>query len=166
MSDSVQQFGNISLGSRSGTVCLLERQPVGLIALIFTLFRADQSQGQLKITPAGFFWKKTGAGAGKTVELPIKGVLGLHKLACSIQQLFCAKSAIQCANVSNLPCNVPMLHCNADIDKFIWTKVARGCQLGVKGKSGATTNFTGFRDQVQTSTTMLQRSLSLWLHGA
>lgn len=83
MSDGVQQFGNISLGSRSGT-----------------------SQGQLKITSSGFYWKKTGAGAGKTVELPIK-----------------------------------------DIEKFVWTKVARGCQLGIKGKSGATTNFTGFRDQ-------------------
>ena len=40
------------------------------------------------------------------------------------------------------------MHLDADIDKLIWTKVARGCQLGVKGKSGATTNFTGFRDQV------------------
>lgn len=83
MSEGTHQFGNIALGGRSGT-----------------------SQGQLKITAAGFFWKKTGAGAGKTVELPIK-----------------------------------------DIEKFIWTKVARGCQLGVKGNSGATTNFTGFRDQ-------------------
>lgn len=83
MSENVHQFGNISLGSRSGT-----------------------SQGHLKITANGFFWKKTGGGSGKTVELPIK-----------------------------------------DIDKLIWTKVARGCQLGVKGKSGATTNFTGFRDQ-------------------
>lgn len=166
MSDSVQQFGNISLGSRSGTVCLLERQPVGLIALIFTLFRAYQSQGQLKITTAGFFWKKTGAGAGKTVELPIKGVLGLHKLACSVLQLFCAECVIQCADVPSMPYNVPMLLSNADIDKFIWTKVARGCQLGVKGKSGATTNFTGFRDQVQSFTTMLERCLSLWLYGA
>lgn len=34
-----------------------------------------QSQGQLKLTPAGFFWKKTGGGAGKTVELPLKGEL-------------------------------------------------------------------------------------------
>jgi len=83
MSEGVQQFGNISLGSRSGT-----------------------SQGQLKLTPAGFSWKKTGGGAGKTVELPLK-----------------------------------------DIENFIWTKVSRGCQLGVKRKSGATVNFTGFRDQ-------------------
>ena len=44
-----------------------------------------------------------------------------------------------------------MAPCHADIDRFIWTKVARGCQLGIKGKSGATTNFTGFRDQVQPS---------------
>ncbi|KAL3141436.1 hypothetical protein ABBQ32_005004 [Trebouxia sp. C0010 RCD-2024] len=83
MAEGVQQFGNIFLGSRGGT-----------------------SQGQLKITTAGLYWKKTGGGAGKTVEVPLK-----------------------------------------DIDKFIWTKVARGCQLGVKGRSGATTNFTGFRDQ-------------------
>ena len=121
-----------------------------MIALIFTLFRAYQSQGQLKITSTGFFWKKTGAGAGKTVELPIKGVLGLHQLACSVQQLFCAECVVQCANVPRMPYNVLRLQQNADIDKFIWTKVARGCQLGVKGKSGATTNFTGCRDQVQT----------------
>ena len=42
--------------------------------------------------------------------------------------------------------------CIADIDNFIWTKVSRGCQLGVKRKSGATVNFTGFRDQVTSAT--------------
>ena len=37
--------------------------------------------------------------------------------------------------------------CSADIDRIIWTKVSRGCQLGVKRKDGSTTNFIGFRDK-------------------
>ena len=39
--------------------------------------------------------------------------------------------------------------CPADIDRIIWTKVSRGCQLGVKRKDGSTTNFIGFRDKAR-----------------
>eukprot|EP00891_Asterochloris_glomerata_P007691 jgi/Astpho2/7691/Aster-02572 len=85
MSGEVQQFGSISLGSRSGTL-----------------------QGQLRVAASGFLWKKTGGGGGKTVDIKA-----------------------------------------GDIDRIIWTKVSRGCQLGVKRKDGSTTNFIGFRDKAR-----------------
>ena len=76
MSEGVQQFGNISLGSRSGTVTatvVLTQMTVSGRKIGTACILCLQSQGQLKITSAGFFWKKTGGGSGKTVELPLKG---------------------------------------------------------------------------------------------
>ena len=105
--------------------------------------RVLQSQGQLKLTPAGFFWKKTGGGAGKTVELPLKGE-GRARQTCPTVCAYTAPPFI--ADKTGASDN----SLTADIENFVWTKVSRGCQLGVKRKSGATVNFTGFRDQVST----------------
>jgi hypothetical protein len=36
----------------------------------------------------------------------------------------------------------------ADIDSMHWTRVPRGCQLGVRVRDGVTHNFIGFREKV------------------
>ncbi|MEW5299939.1 MAG: hypothetical protein WDW36_002908 [Sanguina aurantia] len=79
MAEAVQQYGQISLGSRDGV-----------------------SQGQVKITGNGIFWK----GSNKTVEIK-----------------------------------------KDEIESLIWTKLPRGCQLGVRRQDNSTINLNGFKEK-------------------
>ena len=138
MSEGTHQFGNISLGSRSGTVCLLAiaRQDSPFDRLTFNLIRNTAESRSVENNYSRLLleedWRRSRQNCRATHQ---RSALGSHSLnSFSLEPISCMPSWV--------------FQCGADIEKFIWTKVARGCQLGVKGNSGATTNFTGFRDQV------------------
>lgn len=52
------------------------------------------------------------------------------------------------STVSTYPAGPDLLCSHADIDSLYWTRVTRGCQLGVRVKDGITVNFIGFREKV------------------
>jgi hypothetical protein len=79
MADAVSTFPQISLGSRGGVVsasaAAWEQQPSS--GRITATAAATQAQGQLRVSPAGFQWRK--AGGGKVVEIKREGKGMLHQ---------------------------------------------------------------------------------------
>lgn len=52
-----------------------------------------------------------------------------------------------------------------DIVGLYWTKVSRGCQLGIRRAEGATVNFLGFREKVRLATNAMAMYVDECQHG-
>eukprot|EP00983_Pelagomonas_calceolata_P008114 263541-Pelagomonas_calceolata.AAC.1 len=98
------------------------------------------SKGQLQrsaVEAHGWQWQSSGdqEGWGKTKSYLSQAGTGLQPAP----------------ELSPLHQNAPNLttYMRADIASIFWTRVTRGCQLGVRVKEGATHNFVGFRERVR-----------------